>query len=447
MAAAVDTPLVIVDRPTDRQPWAANATWLVLLRWVAVVGQLATIGVARYGLRMPLSVWPLFVVVGVTSMTNLIFAAWAQRRRPDPALAQDNRGQLILAGVMALDILALTALLFFSGGTSNPFFVFYLVNLALCAVLLSERWGWILTSVAVLGMCMLLFCGADRPEWFAVRGWFGSDLQWSVTLGQFGRIVAVAGCALVIIHFVERVTGQLEFTAAELRRVERERSRSEKLEALGTLAGGAAHELATPLSTIAVVATEMIRTLQDVNVPEAVRDDVLLIRREVDHCQTILQRMTGRAGRWMAEEHVKLDLAELVHITLAELAHADRIHLSVPPEAAQVSLNVPPESLSQALRGLLQNALDATPGDEFVDWSVRWDAHDVEMVIQDRGPGMTAEVLGRAGEPFFTTKDPGRGMGLGLFLTRSVVERLGGRLRIESKWQKGVTAIVRLPRR
>jgi two-component system sensor histidine kinase RegB len=446
MWADAETPFAAVDRPTGPEPLAANATWLVLLRWVAVVGQMLTIGVARFGLRMPLSVWPLIAVVGVTAVTNLMFSVWSSRlRHRGRSPSHAATAQRIVASVMTLDILALTVLLYFSGGTANPFFVFYLVNLALGAVLLSERWGWILTSVAVLGMSVLLLSDADRPELFAGRHWLRSEWLSSVTLGQFARIAAVAGCALVIIHFVARVTHQLELTAAELRRVERVRLRSEKLEALGTLAGGAAHELATPLSTIAVVAKEMIRSLQEVNVPEAVRDDVMLIRGEVDHCQTILQRMTGRAGRWMAEEHERLDLGELVTVTLAELAHADHIHVSLPAGSDQVSLSVPRESLAQALRGLLQNALDATPDEEAVEWSVRWDLHHVEMMIQDRGPGMTAEVLSRAGEPFFTTKDPGRGMGLGLFLTRSVIERLGGALRIDSTPGQGVTAVVRLP--
>jgi two-component system sensor histidine kinase RegB len=240
----------------------------------------------------------------------------------------------------------------------------------------------------------------------------------------------------------------LELTAAELRRVERERSRSDKLEALGTLAGGAAHELATPLSTIAVVANEMTRMLQEAAPPPALlHEDVALIRAEVDHCQTILQRMTGRAGQWMAEEHTTIDLQRLVELTRAELTQAGRVQWSVPPGAADVVLCVPGESVAQGLRGLLQNALDATADEQLVRFSAEWDDQSVHITVQDSGTGMAPDVLARAGEPFFTTKEPGRGMGLGLFLTRTVIERLGGQLQLDSVPGQGVTAAVTLPRR
>jgi two-component system sensor histidine kinase RegB len=201
------------------------------------------------------------------------------------------------------------------------------------------------------------------------------------------------------------------------------------------------------LSTIAVVAKEMIRLLQELDVPPGVREDAALIRVEVDHCQTILQRMTGRAGRWMAEEHVAMNLKELVATTLDELTQAERVIVVLPPRAGTVFLRVPRESLSQALRGLLQNALDATQSDEIVRLTVGFNEQHVQLVVQDAGPGMAPEVLGRAGEPFFTTKEPGRGMGLGLFLTRSVIERLGGRLELHSEPGVGVTAVVSLPRK
>jgi two-component system sensor histidine kinase RegB len=432
---------------SDAQRLAANAAWLVLLRWVAVVGQLLTISVAHYVLRISLPLGALVAVVGCTAASNLLFAAWTRRLSAAVSTpAETVAGTRVLAAVMAMDIIALTALLYFSGGTVNPFSVFYLVNLALGAVLLSERWGWLLTVVATLGMLGLWLARADRPELFAVTGWLPGSWLGSTTADQFGRIVATAGCALVIIHFVSRVTHQLQQTAAELRRVERERSRSEKLEALGTLAGGAAHELATPLSTIAVVASEMTRMLQDVNVPESVREDAALIRAEVNHCQKILQRMTGQAGQWTAEQHVDVSLRDLLAATLDELAQPDRVELVVPEPLGGVTLSVPRESLAQALRGLLQNALDATRPGEAVRIAVEGDEDWIRLVVQDEGPGMSPEVLLRAGEPFFTTKDPGRGMGLGLFLTRSVIERLGGRLELSSAPQRGVTAVVTLPR-
>ena len=107
--------------------------------------------------------------------------------------------------------------------------------------------------------------------------------------------------------------------------------------------------------------------------------------------------------------------------------------MQLSPGAGNIFVAVPRESTGQALRGLLQNALDATGSDGVVDLEGDWDSSQVCIRVRDNGPGMSADVLHRAGEPFFTTKEPGRGMGLGLFLTRSVLERLGGKLALSSE--------------
>jgi two-component system sensor histidine kinase RegB len=426
---------------------AANAAWLLLLRWVAVGGQLMTIVAAQVVFRVDLPSSRLLLVIAVTALSNFGFATWVRwLHRVSPTAVSAHGVRITLATVMALDIVSLTALLYFAGGSANPFSVFYLVNLALCGVILSARWGLALTLVAAAGMVILLAGHVELAELNREVGWLPGSRLSHVTLGQLGRIVAMATCGLVIILFAARVTHQLELTAGELRRVERERSRSEKLEALGTLAGGAAHELATPLSTIAVVSKELIRELEQYDLSESVHEDMALIRAEVGHCQTILQRMTGRAGRWIAEQDVEIDVAEFVRHTLSEMANGKRLHVTLPERANDVRLRVPLESLAQAVRGLLQNALDATTDQQPVQLIVSWDSSTVQLVVQDEGSGMTDEVLARAGEPFFTTKEPGRGMGLGLFLTRSVIERLGGRFHLSSSPGEGATAVVELPR-
>ena len=429
----------------DTQNFLTNTSWLLLLRWVAVIGQMLTIAIAHYVIGVDLPMVALMTVIGITAISNVLFAIWVHRMRGgDTSQPTDVDHPFVLAAVMALDLILLTALLFFAGGPSNPFSIFYLVNLALCAIVLSERWGWLLTAVALLGMLFVVVVHVDIPGLFVPVD--VGILTSPTTLEELGRVVATAACGLVIIHFVSRVTRQLEVTAAELRRVERERSRSERLESLGTLAGGAAHELATPLSTIAVVAKEMIRHLQAVEVPDSVREDAALIRSQVDQCQKILQRMTGGAGQWMAEEHKVICLQEFVGMTLNELAQRDRIRVRLADDADQVMVAVPLESTGQALRGLLQNALDATTNDAMVDLVADWSDERIQIRVKDQGPGMSEDVLQRAGEPFFTTKEPGRGMGLGLFLTRSVIERLGGTLELHSEAGHGVVATVEIPR-
>lgn len=449
--------------PTPPEPpriLSDNAALLLRLRWVAVVGQLATIAFAHFALHVELPLAPLGAIVILTAITNLAFASWVHRStvssdahelaqsQPVAASVSDGpiaSGHLMLAAVLGLDLVALTGLLYFAGGAANPFSIFYLVNLTLCAMLLPEAWGWGLAAVASVGLTFLFIAHVPIPELHRPEPSLPVRSLTQLSLEQWGRLVATIGCGLVIIHFVARITRQLEQAATKLRRVERERSKSEKLEALGTFSAGAAHELATPLSTIAVVSSELVRNLNQQDLPPEVREDAMLIRSEVDHCQMILRRMRASAGQFMAEKIVTINVRDLIQTTLAELVDAKDVRVSIPEGAEKVELILPIDSVAQALRGLLQNALDATQPQPRVTMNVQWNARRVQIIVRDEGPGMSAEASDRAGEPFFTTKEPGRGMGLGLFLTRSVIERLGGKLQLDSTPQ-GVTACVELNR-
>ena len=147
-----------------------------------------------------------------------------------------------------------------------------------------------------------------------------------------------------------------------------------------------------------------------------------------------------------AEPLVEASVAQLLNEVLGELREADRVVVAVEPESLRRTLFVPLMSVAQALRGLLDNALDATP-DKSVH--LRATVHDetLEVQVEDQGKGMAADVRERAFDPFFTTKEPGRGMGLGLFLARNVLQRLGGSIELLTATGEGTTVTVRLPMR
>lgn len=426
---------------------AVNARWLMRLRWVAVAGQFITVCTARYGLSVELRVVPLFLIISATAATNLAFTCWLRRRGTGSGEeAADRRGHALLMALMTFDLGALTALLYFSGGPANPFTVFYFVNLSLSAVILPARWGWILTGVSMLCLGILFLFHLDLPALEQPAAW--GPWRTELTLGQVGLWVALAACPGVVIYFVARVARELQQRDRELRRAELHRSRSEKLEALGTLAAGAGHELATPLSTIAVIAKELTNHLQGADVPGSVMEDVALIRSEVDHCRSILKRMTGSAGQAAGEEVVEVRIEDLIREVLNGLRGGERVEVVMPAMPAIVpagTIATQLQNVAQAIRGVVQNGLDADPSGR-VTLSAQLDGGELRLVVQDHGPGMSQEVLTRAGEPFFTTKEPGKGMGLGLFLTRSVIERLGGTLDLQSESGRGVTALIRLPR-
>jgi two-component system sensor histidine kinase RegB len=240
----------------------------------------------------------------------------------------------------------------------------------------------------------------------------------------------------VIAYFVTRVTKDLALQRAAAAQARNRALRSERLAALATLAAGAAHELATPLGTIAVVAKELERELRGLGTAA----DARLIREEVDRCKEILSQMASDAGESAGEAFAATRLQTLIEMTLEAVAERERVQVSIEGSA---DVQVPPRAFARALRGLVRNALQAS--EQAVQVSVRTSPERVEIAIADRGCGMSEELLARVGEPFFTTKEPGRGMGLGVFLARALAERLGGSLELSSALKQGTTVRVVLP--
>jgi two-component system, sensor histidine kinase RegB len=394
---------------------------------VAIAGQAIIICAARWALQIPLPLVPLFLILTVEVSTNAVAAAWA-RRQPD---VQD----WMLCAVMAFDVVLLTLLLYLTGGAYNPFSFLYVVHIALAAVVLRSPFTWALVALALAGFGSLFLLPAWTLGATADAGAHGEHLR----LHLQGMWVAFGVAAGFIVYFVQRVRRALSEREAELVAARELTARNEKFASLATLAAGAAHELSTPLSTIAVVAKELEHQL-DHNGSATAVTDVRLIREQVSRCRDILQQMAADAGQGLGEISTRVAVEEVVRVATNGALAAERIVVSITERARGRSLQVPPRALAQALRGVLKNAVQASPADRPVYLHVDRDADVWQIEVRDRGTGMPSAILQRAGEPFFTTKSPGQGMGLGLFLTRAVLARLGGRLDIESRPGHGTTA-------
>ena len=405
-----------------------NFSWLMKLRWSSIAGQIATILGVYWLLRIPVPLVPLGVVVGIELISNVACALWFKRRPPVH--------EWHLAAVMALDIGLLTGLLYFTGGPFNPFSFLYLVNIALAAVALHAQWTWMLVAFALL--CFGLLPLLDYRE--LPLGELSAAEH--VGLHQQGTWVAFGVAAGFIVHFLWRVTGALAARERELNQARSEAAQKERLASLATMAAGAAHELATPLGTIALAAKELERQLDRGG---QAADDVRLIREQVARCRLILDQMGGGVGKSAEQTVESVSLGALFDEVLSGVRDAPPVHLEVAPSAAATRLRLPPRAVAQALRSLVTNAQDASPPRQPVVVSAAIEDSALAVEVRDRGSGMPPEVLERVGEPFFTTKPPGQGMGLGLFLTRAVVERLGGSLVIDSTPPDGTRARVVVP--
>lgn len=407
-----------------------NFDWLIRLRWVAFIGQSAVIVASWQGLGLDFPYLILAVILFLEVLSNLALIGWARTSRP--------RHEAMGALVLIADIVFLTALLHFTGGAANPFALLYIIHVALAALILRPLWTWVITVISVAAYVGLHFF----PNTAHYLPWASPpDIS---TLEVQGRWVAFFVSAAVIAFFINMIQRALQRRDEELIRVRDARMRDEKLASLATLAAGAAHEFSTPLSTIALVANELKHRLENRDVPDEFIDDARLIRDQVERCRDILRQMSADAGESMGELLQPMEVDELVDRVVDECRNPKQIDVTVHTDPG-ATIRVPPTAIAQALRGLVNNALDASADDQNV--AVDIDDGDPHFIVEirDDGVGMPTQVLERVGEPFFTTKEAGDGMGLGVFLARTLIEKIGGQLHIASAVGEGTTVTAHLP--
>ena len=405
--------------------------WLVRLRWASVAALAAAAWAAHTFWRVRLPVVPLIALLAALAATNA--ALTFQLRSPAPRRS-------VIGGVLLVDVGLLTGILYLVGGPLNPFSIVYLVGITVAAVALGQRWALVLGVLSNLAYGFTFLY--HRPLEFIDES-FSSRV---LTLHLSGMWVAFAAATGLIAYFVGRVSQALAERERELTEARAAAARSERLAALFSLGAGAAHELATPLSTISTAAVELERTMirrGEGDAPEA--EYIRLIRGEVGRCTTVLDQLSGRAAAASAADS-SIALPRLVDDLRYRLGAslASRLDVTLPADARPI--DAPAEPLRQALIALLRNAFDASTPDQRVTLCVAQE-NGVRVEVIDSGRGMDAAEASRAGEPFFTTKPPGAGLGLGLFLVRAFADQMGGTLRLRSTPGQGTAAILQLPAR
>jgi two-component system, sensor histidine kinase RegB len=414
-------------RQDERAAGRLTLRWLVRLRWAAIATQVALVCLGAWYGWLPV-VLPLVALICAAAVSNAALA-WA---RNVPRIAGSR---LLLGSILVADVVLLTGMLTASGGPSNPFSVAYLVYVTLAAVTLGERWAWLVVVAAVGGYASLFL-------WYVPLSAETSHAT-GLTSHLAGMWLAFAASAGLIAFFIARVTRTLVERERELADLRQLAARHERLASLTTLAAGAAHELATPLASIAVAASELERAAHQ-QPAGAYLDDARLIRSQVERCRVILDRMSGRASQEWIERPSRVDLGGV--LTPIREALGDRaVRLQVSGELTG-SLVTSRAGLAQALLSVIRNAFDASPSDAEVLLRVDSHADCVVFEVSDSGTGIEPDVLDRLGDPFYTTKPPSAGYGLGLFLVRLFAAQHRGRLTIESAPGVGTRVSLTLPR-
>ncbi|MCP4778288.1 MAG: hypothetical protein GY880_29075, partial [Planctomycetaceae bacterium] len=260
--------------------------------------------------------------------------------------SSENRGSvlpwdLILGLILVMDMLSLTTLLFTTGGPNNPFYLFFFVNLSLCALMLNRRWAWAINVLTIVCFAGLMFEHYDIEH--LDLGLDTIRSRQDVSLAHVGILAAFATCSSVIVYFMTRLTDELREQQQRVRQAQTLRANSEKIEALGTLAAGTAHELATPLSTIAIVARDVEQAFEE-NPPdfpgaEDVIEDVHLIRSQLDRCRAILDRMASHSGEAIGELIQSVSVAKFSNLLLEDLRGRGRVQLILPDASHTENLN------------------------------------------------------------------------------------------------------------
>lgn len=336
--------------------------------------------------------------------------------------------------LMLLDVAGLTAVFFFTGGASNPFVWFYLLPLMIAATILPRWHTWTMAAVTVA--CYSALFLIDRPDVHAHHLAQGFQMH---IFGMWLGFVMSAGFVAVIIVGMAYSLRERDRKLAEARE---QALKNERLVALGTLAAGTAHELGTPLGTMAILTAELQQEYTG-QANRALQKKLTILQRQIDRCKEALSGLSSSAGAGRAESGHRMGVANYLDAVIAEWReHRPAVQLALHigdglPDAGIIA----ERTLTQALINVLDNAADASP--DHVTLSAAWTSEELALTISDRGPGLSEAVVSQLGRQPVSTKQ--EGLGVGLFLSHATIERLGGSLVISHRDHGGTLISIVLP--
>lgn len=403
---------------------ALTTLWrLVWLRWLLLAGSLAAVAAAPFLLGIPLPTLPLLLVIGVLAVFNA--GVMRRLRRAEP----QSRSALALQ--VSVDLVALGVMLFLSGGAANPLVSLLLLPVASAALILSWPWAAGVAAAAIALYSLL-------AVWFVPLQI--ADAERATRLHLAGMWLTFVVSVVLVAWMIVRMTASIRARDAALARAREQALRDERVVALGALAAGAAHELGTPLATIAVIAGEIER---EPDLPTTVREDIQLLRQQVAACKDIVTRLASRAGADRAQGAQAQPADRWLDALLARW-RATRpraaCFLKCLPAAAAPRIVVD-ETLEQGVVNLLNNAANSDGGE--IEVLLDWNAAQLTIDVLDNGSGFPAQVMAQAGSGPLPSSTGGAG--IGLLLTQAAIGRLGGRLLLTNRTTGGGSARIELP--
>jgi len=386
---------------------------ILRLRWLAVLGQLAAIFIVAQGLEFNVVIVPCVSIIALSAALNLALQTAANpMRRLEPMQA---------AGLLALNIVELAGLLFFTGGLQNPFSFLFLAPVLISATALPARFTFGLGLLAVACASALFLFHFPLP-------WDSEDPLVLPPIYLVGVWLSIALAIGVTSLYSFQVTEEARKLADALAATELVLTREQHLTQLDGLAAAAAHELGTPLATIFLISRELEKTVKDASIAA----DLKTLREQTQRCRDILSKITQLSSTGAPFDRMKL--SELIEEVVAPHRYFGvEIKVRIAVAAASEPVGSRNPAILYGIGNIVENAVDFAR--TTVEVNAWWNKDNIELVISDDGPGIPPDILNRIGEPYLSrrrTQDDGggerRGLGLGVFIARTLLERTGAKV-------------------
>lgn len=400
---------------------------LVTIRWMGFAGQLFALGLVAFGLGFDVKgevTLPLVLALGLLNL-------WFATRSDTNIRLRDNQ----TSAHLAFDLIHLAALLFFTGGIANPFSILMMVPTTVSATMLARRHTYALIAMTVVLVSIISFTPFPLP-------WSGEPPV-VPTLFMVALWVSLCFTIVFLAIYMARVGRESRMRARALVATQFALEQEQKLAALGALAAAAAHELGTPMGTIMLAAKELLDSWDG---DEATRTDLQLILDEITRCRNILSELREHKKAGDDQHFVTMSVAAILREAAAP--HEKRginVQFNIDP-TAEFEISRTPEII-HSVRSIVENAVGFAR--KQVSISAEANTEALEVTIDDDGPGFDPQIIRNLGEPYVTTRRPrpGKdgGLGLGLFIAKSLLERMGATLSFGSTPRGGARTIIHWP--
>lgn len=426
-----------------------NLNWLFILRNFMLSAESVLIIITVYGLNINLPQEQLWLAILSISAVNLY--TWMRLQTDDPVT------ELELFSQLCIDVIAITSLLYMTGGASNPITWVFLVPLIITAIILPQAYTWYMVILTTTMYTLLVGYNIPLPsiEPHIIR----PELVTPATMHQlhqiqdkhyfslhiFGMWFGFVFSAGLVAYFVVELAKTIRERERRLAEARENNLRNERIVALGTLAASAAHDMGTPLGTMAIVTHELLQENPEHRNPELYQR-LQIMQQQILRCKEALCMMSISGGKMRAESGQMMPTINYLDSILNQWrAHnpTTKLNLLINPNIQVNARIIAEQTLTHAIMNILNNAAEVSPPSKGIDFEAEWDRNMLTIIIRDYGPGIPEKILDSIGKhPVNSNK---QGLGVGLFLTCSTIKRLNGTIEFQTMSPCGTSVKIELP--